>query len=36
MTGGQSRRALRWWGALLGAIVPGIKAVRQDVTEALS
>jgi putative ABC transport system permease protein len=35
----------RWWpiataiavvGALLGAIVPGIKAVKQDVTEALS
>jgi putative ABC transport system permease protein len=34
-----------WWpiatgiaiaGALLGAIVPGIKAVKQDVTEALS
>jgi putative ABC transport system permease protein len=34
-----------WWpismgiaiaGALLGAVVPGIKAVRQDVTEALS
>jgi putative ABC transport system permease protein len=34
-----------WWpistgiavaGALLGAIVPGVKAVRQDVTEALS
>jgi putative ABC transport system permease protein len=34
-----------WWpistgiavvGALLGAIVPGVKAVKQDVTEALS
>ena len=34
-----------WWpiagaiaivGAMLGAIVPGIKAVKQDVTEALS
>jgi putative ABC transport system permease protein len=34
-----------WWpistgiaigGALLGAIVPGVKAVQQDVTEALS
>jgi putative ABC transport system permease protein len=34
-----------WWpiaggiaivGALLGAVVPGIKAVKQDVTEALS
>ena len=34
-----------WWpisagiaiaGALLGAVVPGVKAVRQDVTEALS
>jgi putative ABC transport system permease protein len=34
-----------WWpiagaiaivGAMLGAVVPGIKAVKQDVTEALS
>jgi putative ABC transport system permease protein len=37
--------AYGWWpiatgiavvGALLGAIVPGMKAVQQDVTEALS
>jgi putative ABC transport system permease protein len=28
--------AIAVFGSLLGAIVPGVKAVKQDVTEALS
>ena len=35
-TGGRSRAASRWCGALLGAMYPAWKAARQDAIEALS
>ncbi len=36
MSGGLYAGAIAIVGAMLGVIVPGVKAVKQDVTEALS